>query len=187
MLAFVKLLISFSISMYFLCGMFVQLFELQSKRFTNFHYYYYNTASCWRIIRVMAPLIIKELIKCFDTVNCLAFTVELKHDHLCIISSSSLNFSPYILPKSSRKWEKCILGKHAEHASQVNMPCVISCWQTCCYSVSLPRCPCGLDVKKTQVSYLLAKPWGKTLLEHDLIKATGHLPRTFWGWSVIYL
>ena len=141
--------------MYFLCGMFVQLFELQSRHFTNFHYSCYYTASCWWIIRVLAPLVIKELIKCFDTVSCLAFTVELKHDHLCIISSSGLNFSPYILPKSSRKWKKCILGKHAEHASQVNILCVISCRQTCCYSVRLPRHPCGLDVKKNKlVTYL---------------------------------
>ena len=38
MFAFVKLLITFSISMYIMCVKFVQHFELQSRLFTDFHY-----------------------------------------------------------------------------------------------------------------------------------------------------
>ena len=45
LLVFVKLLIAFSILMYIIRLMFIQHFEPQCRRFTNFHYYYYDTAS----------------------------------------------------------------------------------------------------------------------------------------------
>ena len=38
MLVFVKLLITFSISMYIMCVMFVRRFESRGRRFTIFHY-----------------------------------------------------------------------------------------------------------------------------------------------------
>ena len=49
-LAFVKYLITFSISMYIMHVMFVQCFEPWGRRFTNFHYYHYNEPLtwCWR-------------------------------------------------------------------------------------------------------------------------------------------
>ena len=41
MLAFVKLRITCYISMYIMCAVFVQRFELRGRRFTNFHHCYY--------------------------------------------------------------------------------------------------------------------------------------------------
>ena len=41
-LAFVRLLIAFSVSMYVTCViLFVQRFEPRGRRLTNFHFYYY--------------------------------------------------------------------------------------------------------------------------------------------------
>ena len=42
MLAWVKLRVTFSLSKYSMCVMFVRRFEPRGRRFTNFHYYYYN-------------------------------------------------------------------------------------------------------------------------------------------------
>ena len=44
MLAFVRLLITFSISVYVMCVMFVHRFEPQGRRFTNFRYDYDDDA-----------------------------------------------------------------------------------------------------------------------------------------------
>ena len=45
-LASVKLRITFSISVYIKCVMFIQRFESRGGRFTNFHYYYFHLL-CW--------------------------------------------------------------------------------------------------------------------------------------------
>ena len=66
MLVFVKLLITLSISMYIMCVMFVQRFELHGRYITNFHYYYYYDAK-ERVQKPSFPTVIVQPIHCYQS------------------------------------------------------------------------------------------------------------------------